>query len=96
MKKPLKWELILLLTLLLTKLRILKNIFKEEVTKEVINRINSLHPNQKSILRKMYVAQMLVHFINIQYQAMYENEKFKKQNFIMRFIIKPIVPIINL
>ena len=55
----------------------MKNIFKVEVTKGVINRINSLHPNQKPLWGKMDVAQMLAH-LNIQYQAMYENEKFKK------------------
>ena len=73
----------------------MKNIFTKEVTEEVINRIESLQPNQKALWGKMDVAQMLAH-LNIQYQAMYENEKFKKPNFIMRFILKTFIkPIVT-
>jgi hypothetical protein len=72
----------------------MKNIFKKEVSEEVIERINNLKPNQQRLWGKMDVAQMLAH-LNIQYQAMYENEKFKKPNFIKRFLmiklLKPIV-----
>lgn len=65
----------------------IKNIFKKEVSEEVINRINNLKPEQKPLWGKMNAAQMLAH-LNIQYQALYENQKFKKPNFLMRFIMK--------
>ena len=72
----------------------MKNIFDKEIAEEVINRVKALNTNQKAIWGKMDVAQMMAH-LNIQYQAMYENDKFKKPNFIQRFFmikfLKPIV-----
>lgn len=73
----------------------MKNIFKKEVSQEIINRIESLKPDQKPLWGKMNVAQMLAH-LNIQYKAMYENDKFKKPNFIERFILKTFIkPIVT-
>ncbi len=72
----------------------IKNIFNSEVSKEIIDRINQLQPNQKAVWGKMNVAQMLAH-LNIQYKAIYATENFKKPNpfmaFIMKVMVKPIV-----
>lgn len=62
----------------------MKNIFKKEVSQEIIQRINNLTNNSKPQWGKMNVAQMLAH-LNVQYEIIYENEKFPKPNFIARF-----------
>ena len=68
----------------------MKNIFKKEVTQEVINRINNLKKDTQPIWGKMDVSQMLAH-VNVQYEIIYENEKFPKPNFLMKFILKNFV-----
>jgi len=65
----------------------MKNIFNKSVSLELIERINKLTPNTKAVWGKMNVSQMLAH-LNIQYEFIYENEKFKKPNPILRFILK--------
>lgn len=68
----------------------MKNIFKKEVSQEVIDRINKLTPTTKAAWGKMEVAQMLAH-LNVQYEMIYENEKFKKPNPLLRFILKTFI-----
>ena len=68
----------------------MKNIFKKEVTQEVIERINKLQPNSKAVWGKMDVAQMLAH-LNVQYELVYEPSKFPNPNFIARFFLKTFV-----
>ncbi len=68
----------------------MKNIFNKDVSEEVIQRINCLKSNQKSLWGKMDVAQMLAH-LNVQYEILYDNSKFKKPNFLMRFIMKKFI-----
>ena len=68
----------------------MKNIFKKEVAQEVIDRINKLTPESKRIWGKMTVAQMLAH-LNIQYEVVYESDKFPKPNAFVRFMLKTFV-----
>ncbi len=68
----------------------MKNIFKKEITDQVIGRINNLTPETKSVWGKMNVAQMLAH-LNVQYEVVYENEKFPKPNAFVRFMLKTFV-----
>lgn len=65
----------------------MKNIFEKEVTDEVVNRINKLTKQTKPEWGKMNVSQMLAH-CNIQYEVVYENEKFPTPSFLARFLIK--------
>jgi hypothetical protein len=67
----------------------LPNIFQKEVTENVIERINQLTPNTSAQWGKMNVAQMLAH-CSVTYEMMYE-DKHKKPNFILRFILKTFV-----
>ncbi|WP_224996419.1 DUF1569 domain-containing protein [Cesiribacter sp. SM1] len=67
----------------------MKNIFKPEVTDEVIGRINSLKPDSQPLWGKMSVAQMLAHCC-VMYEMVYE-DKHKKPNALMRFILKTFV-----
>ena len=68
----------------------MKNIFEKEITKEVVGRINQLNTNTKAVWGTMNVAQMLAH-LNIQYEVVYENDKFPKPNALIRFILKTCV-----
>ncbi|WP_276503427.1 DUF1569 domain-containing protein [Terrimonas pollutisoli] len=68
----------------------MNNIFLEEDTTEIINRINKLNPDSKPRWGKMTVAQMLAH-CNVTYAYTYEPEKFRKPSFFMCFILKTIV-----
>jgi hypothetical protein len=68
----------------------MKNIFKKEVSQEIIQRINNLTNNSNPQWGKMNVAQMLAH-LNVQYEIIYENDKFPKPNFIARFFLKNVV-----
>ncbi|HIE46044.1 MAG TPA: DUF1569 domain-containing protein [Flavobacteriaceae bacterium] len=68
----------------------MKNIFDKEIAREVIERINTLNSNTKASWGKMNVSQMLAH-LNVQYEIVYENDKFPKPNFIVDFILKTFV-----
>lgn len=67
----------------------LPNIFTKSVSDEVINRINKLSPASQPGWGKMNVSQMLAH-CNVAYEMVYEN-KHKKPNAFMRFILKAFV-----
>jgi hypothetical protein len=63
------------------------NIFSPEGAQSVIDRINALNTSQKPLWGKMSADQMLAH-CNVSYQFVYEQEKFKKPNLFMRFILR--------
>jgi len=67
----------------------MKNIFQTEVTQEIISRINILLPNTPALWGKMSVSQMLAH-CNVTYEMVFE-DKHKKPNSIMKFILKSFV-----
>jgi hypothetical protein len=67
----------------------MKNIFTQEVSSEIINRINNLTPESKGLWGKMSVAQMLAH-CNVTYEMAFENNH-PKPNFLMKFILKTFV-----
>ena len=67
----------------------MKNIFQTEVTQEIISRINNLLPNTPALWGKMSVSQMLAH-CNVTYEMVFE-DKHKKPNPIMKFILKSFV-----
>ncbi|MGW8122408.1 DUF1569 domain-containing protein [Roseivirga echinicomitans] len=50
----------------------MKNIFKPEVTQEVIDRINKLTPESKPLWGKMNVGQMLAH-CSVTYEMIYDS-----------------------
>lgn len=68
----------------------MKDIFKSEVTNEVIDRINKLNPDQTPNWGKMSADQMLAH-CNVTYGFVFEPEKFKKPGMIKKFILKTFV-----
>lgn len=68
----------------------MKNIFEKEVTDEVVARINELTTNTEPKWGKMSVSQMLAH-CNIQYEVVYENDRFPKPNAFVRFLLKTFV-----
>lgn len=65
----------------------MKNIFKKEVTEEVISRIGELNPEVQPQWGKMNPAQMLAH-LNVMYELVYEPEKYPKPKGIEKFLIK--------
>jgi Protein of unknown function (DUF1569) len=65
------------------------DIFTPAVTEEIIRRINSLTPATPAKWGKMNVGQMLAH-CSVTYEMLYEN-KHKKPNVFMRFILKKLV-----
>ncbi len=67
-----------------------KNIFENAVSQDIIDRINSLEPQSKPQWGKMNVAQMLAH-CNVTYEMLYEPEKHKKPNAFFKFILKTFV-----
>lgn len=67
----------------------LPNIFTEEVSNQVIERINSLKPDAQPKWGKMNVSQMLAH-CNVTYEMVYES-KHAKPNPFMRFILQLLV-----
>lgn len=67
----------------------IKNIFSETDSQEIIRRINQLSPETKGLWGKMGVAQMLAH-CNVTYEMVYDN-KHPKPGFLMRFILKKFV-----
>jgi len=64
----------------------MKNIFKQEITEEVINRINELNPSSRNLWGKMNVSQMLAH-CNVTYDMIYTN-KYPKPNAFKKFMLK--------
>jgi Protein of unknown function (DUF1569) len=66
------------------------NILSAEGAKTVIDRINKLSPSSTPLWGKMTADQMLAH-CNVTYQFTYEQEKFKKPNWFMRFILKTFI-----
>ena len=67
----------------------MKNIFKREVTEEVIERINMLTPESKALWGSMSVSQMFAHCC-VTYEMAYENIH-SKPNVFMRFLLKTFV-----
>ena len=67
-----------------------KNIFDKNISEEVIKRIKNLTDKTQPIWGEMSVAQMLAH-LNIQYEVVYENDKFPNPNMFLRFILKTFV-----
>ena len=71
----------------------LPNIFTNEITEQLIARINKLTPETKPLFGKMSVAQMLAH-CNVTYEMVYENNHPKPgvfTKFILKLIVKKIV-----
>lgn len=67
----------------------MKNIFTEEVSNEIIARINSLTNETQAKWGKMNVAQMLAH-CSVTYETVYTNIH-PKPNFFLKFILKSFV-----
>ncbi|MEI6488373.1 MAG: DUF1569 domain-containing protein [Bacteroidota bacterium] len=67
----------------------MKNIFKQEVTQEIIERINRLENTTQPVWGKMTVGQMLAH-CNVTYEMVYE-DKHSKPSAFMKFILKAFV-----
>lgn len=68
----------------------IKDIFKPEVTNEIIDRINRLTPDTQRLWGTMNVSQMFAH-CNVPYAYTFTPEKFKKPNFLMKFILSNFV-----
>ncbi len=66
------------------------NIFTPEGAQTVIDRINNLKPGQQPLWGKMSADKMLAH-CNVSYQFVYEQEKFKRPNWLMKFILKKFI-----
>ncbi len=67
----------------------LPNIFTEEVSEQVIQRVKNLNPHSQRQWGTMDVAQMLAH-CNVVYEMTYDNIH-SKPNPILKFILKTIV-----
>ena len=67
----------------------MKNIFQEEVSQEVINRINKLTPSTQPLWGKMSVDHMLAH-CNVTYEFLYDNIH-PKPNVFKKFLLKTFV-----
>ena len=67
----------------------MKNIFKAEVTEELIDRINRLNPDTQPNWGKMKVDQMLAHCA-VAYEMAF-TDKHPKPNALMRFLLKTFV-----
>jgi SRSO17 transposase len=65
------------------------SVFSEETSATIVARINQLRPSSAALWGKMDVAQMLAH-CNVTYEMLYE-DKHKKPNFLVRFILKLLV-----
>lgn len=65
----------------------IKDIFDSAVTAELIDRINSLTANSTPQWGKMTVDQMLAH-CDVAYAYTFNPEKFKKPNFVKRWLLK--------
>lgn len=67
----------------------LPNIFTEEVSQQIIDRINKLTPETQAQWGKMNVPQMLAH-CNVTYEMIY-TDKHPKPNFLMKAMLKAMV-----
>ncbi len=67
----------------------MKNIFKQEISAAVINRINNLTPLTAAKWGKMSVDQMLAH-CNVTYEMVYD-DIHPKPNAFVKFILKTLV-----
>ncbi|MGZ5302839.1 MAG: DUF1569 domain-containing protein [Bacteroidia bacterium] len=67
----------------------LPNVFTQEISESLIARINKLTPQTQAKWGKMNVAQMLAH-CNVTYEMIYD-DKHKKPNPFMKFILKKLV-----
>ena len=67
----------------------LPNLFKKEVSAEIIQRINKLTPQTQQKWGKMSVSQMLAH-CNVTYEMVYE-DKHPKPNAFVKLILKLMV-----
>lgn len=65
----------------------MKNIFDLSVTEEIVQRIEKLQPDTQRLWGIMDVAQMLAH-CNVAFSYTFSPDKFKKPNFLMRFLLK--------
>ena len=65
------------------------SIYSEEISTSIIARIEQLSPSTPALWGKMDVAQMLAH-CNVTYEMLYE-DKHKKPNSMVRFILKLLV-----
>lgn len=63
------------------------NIFSPAGAGEFKGRINALQPDQRPLWGTMSADRMLAH-CNVAFQFVYEQEKFKKPNRLMKFILK--------
>ncbi|MDX2171843.1 MAG: DUF1569 domain-containing protein [Bacteroidota bacterium] len=71
----------------------MKNVFNQNDSAEIINRINKLTNSTKANWGKMTVAQMLAH-CNVTYEMIYENKHPKPTGFtkfILKLFVKKIV-----
>lgn len=68
----------------------LKDLFSQEITNEVIDRINRLTPDTQRLWGTMNVSQMFAH-CNVPYAYTFTPENFKKPNFLMKFFLKSFV-----
>ena len=71
----------------------MKNIFDQQVAREVIDRINKLTPASKPLWGKMTVDQMLAH-CNVTYELVYDNKHVKPgpfKKFLLKSFVKNIV-----
>jgi hypothetical protein len=66
------------------------NIFSPAGAGEFKGRINALQPDQQPLWGTMSADRMLAH-CNVAFQFVYEQEKFKKPNPLMKFIMKTFV-----
>ena len=67
--------------------KMIKNIFEEQVSNEIIGRVNALTTNSERLWGTMTVDKMLAH-CNVPYAYTFMPEQFKKPNFFMKFILK--------
>jgi len=67
----------------------LPNIFSEEISQNIIGRIQQLTPDTQAKWGKMNASQMLAHS-NVTYEMAYEN-KHAKPNFLVKLILKAFV-----
>lgn len=66
------------------------NMFSEEESQNIVNRINLLKSDTLSQWGKMNSSQMLAH-CNVAYQYAFEPERFEKPNFVKRLFLKYVV-----
>jgi len=65
----------------------MKDIFGQSVSEEIIQRIENLTPQSQPNWGKMNVAQMLAH-LSVMYEMIYEPEKFPKRGALMQFLLR--------